>query len=115
MRYECKSTKSVLNDQIVEIWVVINYNGNFNSDSNNNAQFINIDLSCNKLNIQLLVNHTITCIKKRHVLETNNKKDKSLNVKATQEKKIPIKQVGKKNSKASVPISGVVDKTPSDI
>lgn len=89
---------------------VINYNSNSNSDSNNNAEFVDIDLPCNNLSLRLLANDIITCTKKRRVLKTEDKADEQPKVKATQRKKIPNKQVGKKSSKASVLISGVVGK-----
>lgn len=94
---------------------VINYNGNSNSDSDNNAEFVDVNLSCNKLSVRLLANDTITRTKKRRVLETENEVDEPPKVKATREKKIPTKRVGKKSSKASVPISGLVGKSPPDI
>lgn len=94
---------------------VIDYNGDSNSDSDNNVEFVDIDLPCNKLSIQLLANNVVTRTKKRHVLETEDEADESSKVKATQEKKIPTKRVGKKSSKASNPISGLVGKPPLNI
>lgn len=53
--------------------------------------------------------------KKKHILEIEIKIDESSKVKVTQEKKISIKQVGKKNLKISVFISSFIDKPLSDI
>ena len=55
---------------------IIDYNGNSNSNFNNNVKFIDINLPCNKLSIQLLVNDSITRTKKRGVFETEDKADK---------------------------------------
>lgn len=71
-------------------------------------KFVNIDLLCNTLSIQLLVNDSIIHIKKRRILKTEEEVNKCLKTEVTREKKIPIKQDGKKNSKASVLISGFV-------
>lgn len=40
------------------------YNKNFNSNSDENVEFMNIDLFCNKLNLQLLANDFIICTKR---------------------------------------------------
>ena len=55
----------------------------------------------------MLANDSITHTKKRHVI-TDNENDKPPKPKTNQEKRKPIKQVGKKNTKASAPISGLV-------
>lgn len=62
---------------------MINYNGNSNPDFDNNIEFVDIDLSCNKLSIQLLTNNLITCIKKNYIFEIEDKTNKLLKVKAT--------------------------------
>lgn len=50
------------------------YNRNFESDNNNeNVEFLNVDLLCNKFNIQLIVNNSITYTKERHT-DDNRKK-----------------------------------------
>lgn len=66
-----------------EFTYVINYNSNFNSDSNKNMEFININLLYNKISIQLFVNSSITFIKKGRVLETEKKANKLLKAKIT--------------------------------
>ena len=75
---------------------MIEYNGISNSDSDNNTEFIYDNLPCNKLSIWLLANNFIACTKKKRVLETEDKANELPTVKATWEKKIPIKQIGKK-------------------
>ena len=94
---------------------VIDYNGDSDSDSDNNVEFVDIDLPCNKLSVQLLANDSITRTKKRRIRKTEDEADEPLNSKVTREKKTPVKQVGKKSSKVSVPISGLVGKPPPDI
>lgn len=94
---------------------MINYNGNSDSDLHNNIKFVDIDLPCNKRSIQLLANDSITCIKKRHVLKTEEKAIEPFEAKVTWEKKTPVKLVEKKSSKESIPISGLVGKLPLDI
>lgn len=94
---------------------MIDHNGNFYSNFDNNAEFVDINLSYKNLNIQLLVNNIITCTKKRRILETEDKADKLLIIKVIQVKKILTKWVGKKSSKASIPIFGLVGKLSSDI
>lgn len=47
------------------IWVV-EYNGDFDSDDNNkDIEFVDLDLPCNKLSLQLLANDSITHTKKK--------------------------------------------------
>ena len=70
-------------------WIDDNSNSDFNSD--NNVKLINIDLSCNKLNIQLLANDSITYVKIRHILETKDEVNEFLKAKITWEKKIRVK------------------------
>lgn len=95
---------------------VVEYNGELDSDDNDeDVEFINVDLPCNKLSIQLLVNDSITRTKRRQTIETDNENDKRLNPKATWEKRKPVKQVGKKSTKASVPISSLVGQPAPDI
>ena len=94
---------------------VIDYNGNSDSDSDYNIKFVDIDLLCNKLNIQLLANDFITHIKKRHKIEIKNQADKLLKSKVTWKKKIPAKQIRKKSLKVSIPISGLISKPPLNI
>lgn len=47
---------------------IIQYNGISYSDLENNVEFVDVDLSCNKLNLWLLANDFITCTKKKHVI-----------------------------------------------
>lgn len=44
-------------------------------------EFVNVDLLCNKLNIWLLANDSITHIKKKRILKIKDKIDKLLKVK----------------------------------
>ena len=62
---------------------ITEYNGNFDFNSDDNAEFIDIDLLCNKVSIWLLTNDSITCTKKRRILETEDKANKLSKVKAT--------------------------------
>lgn len=62
---------------------IIDYNGNSDSNFDNNLEFVDINLFYNKLSIHLLANDLITCIKKRHVLETEDKADEPLKTKVT--------------------------------
>ncbi len=94
---------------------MIDYNGDSNFDSDNEVEFVDIDLPCNKLSVRLLANDSITCTKKRCILETEDEADEPSKVKATRERRTPVKRLGKKSSKASVPISGFVGKPPPDI
>ena len=94
---------------------VIDYNGDFDSDSNNNVEFVNIDLLCNKLSVQLLANNSITHTKKRYVFEMEDKADELLKAKVTQEKKTPVNRVEKQSSKALVPVFDLIGKRPPDI
>ena len=60
---------------------MVKYNRNSVSDNyNEDIDFVNVDLSCNKLSIQLLANNSITCTKKKCVI-TNNKNDQSFKLK----------------------------------
>ncbi len=94
---------------------VIDYNGSSNSDSDNKVEFVDIDLPCNKLSVWLLANDSITRTKKRRVLETEDEADKPSKANTTWEKRKLVKRVGKKSSKASVSIFGLVGKPPLDI
>ena len=93
---------------------MIAYNRNSNSDSDNNLEFVDIDLPCNKQSVRLLANDLITRTKKKRVLETKNEADEPSKVKTTLEKITPVKRIGKQSSKASVLISGLVGKSPPD-
>lgn len=54
-------------------------------------EFVNIDLLCNKLDIQLRVNDSITYTKKSHILEIEDETDELLKATVTKEKKTLIK------------------------
>ena len=60
---------------------IIDYNGNYDSNFDNNVEFVDIDLPCNKLSVQLLANDSITRTKKRRILETEDEADKPLKTK----------------------------------
>ena len=91
------------------------HDSHHNSDSDDDAEFVDVDLPCNKLSVQLLANNSATRTKKRRVNETNEEAGEAPMTNVTREKNVPIKRVGKKSSKASVPISGLVGKPPPDI
>ena len=76
-------TAEAMKSTLKQFTHMIDYNGNSDSDSNNNVEFADIDLPCNKLSVQLLGNDFITRIKKRHVFKTEDKADKSLKTKIT--------------------------------
>lgn len=46
-------------------------------------EFVDVDLFCNKLNVQLLANNTITYIKKKCVFEIEDKANGFLKIKTT--------------------------------
>ena len=95
-------------------WVV-EYNGDSESDNNNeDVEFIDINLPYNKLSLQLLANNSITRTKKKRVI-IDDEGDESLKSKTKREKRKPVKQVEKKSTKASAPISDLVDQPPPDI
>lgn len=88
---------------------LIKYNRNSNSDNDNNddVEFINSNLPCNKLSGKLLANYFIIHTKKWCVI-TDDKDDEPPKPKANQEKKKPVKQVWKESTKALVSISDFV-------
>lgn len=51
---------------------MINYNGISNSNSDNDKEFVDINLVCNKLNVRLLANDYIIRIMKRLIFETED-------------------------------------------
>ena len=71
--------KSTLKDSIY----VIDNNSNSDSNFNNNIKLININLSCNKLSVQLLVNNSITNSKKRYIFQIEDKANKYFKAKIT--------------------------------
>lgn len=73
----------VIKPTLKQFIYIIEYNSNFNFDSNNNIKFVYINLFCNKLSIQLLTNNFIIYIKKKGILKTKYKANKSLKVKVT--------------------------------
>lgn len=58
---------------------MVEYNGDFISSSNNkDIEFVDVKLLYNKLCLQLLANHSITCTMIRQVIKIDNKNDESL-------------------------------------
>lgn len=114
LRIQTQSTK-VIRPTLKQFTCVTEYNGNSDSNFNDNVEFIDVDITCNKLNIRLLDNDSITCIKKRRILKTEDIANEPPKVKATGGKKISVKEIGKKSSKTSVPIFVFVSKSPPDI
>lgn len=94
---------------------MIDYNDTFDSYSDKHVEFIYIDLSCNKRSVWLLANDSVTHTKKRRVVEIEDEADEPPKTQSTREKRIPVKQVGKKSSKTSVLISEFIGKPLSDI
>ena len=70
---------------------MIDHNGDSDSDSDNNVEFVDINFPCNKLSVQLLANDSITRTKKRHVVKTEDKANELLKIKVTWEKKTLVK------------------------
>lgn len=62
---------------------IINYNSTFDYNFDNNVEFIDVDLPCNKLNIWLLANNSVTSTKKRHIIETKDKDNEPPKIKPT--------------------------------
>ncbi len=62
---------------------VINHKSDSNSDSDNDVEFVDIDLPCNRLTVRPLANDSIICTKKKRVLETEDGADERSKVKAT--------------------------------
>lgn len=95
---------------------MVEYNKDSDSNEKEDTKFVDVNLSYNKLSVQLLVNDSTAHLKKKDViLETKDKVNKSLKIKIIREKAIPVKQVKKKCSKASVFISGLVSKSPQNM
>lgn len=61
-----------------------------------------IFISCNNLNVQLLVNNSATHTKKRHINKTEKKTSEALKINITKEKKVLIQRFRMKNSKTSI-------------
>lgn len=93
----------------------IQYNSHHNSNFDDKGKFVDINLLCNKFNIQLLINNSATYTKKYHVNKTDKKAGKTPQSKITGKKKFLIKYVRKKSLKASIPISNLVNKLFPDI
>ncbi len=89
--------------------------GNSDSDDNDeDVEFIDVDLLYNKLNIQLQANDFIIYTKKKRII-TSDQDDEPPRPKGNREKRKPVKQVGKKSTKALVPISSLIGQPPSNI
>lgn len=55
---------------------VVEYNGNFDSDNDDrDIEFVNVNLLCNQLSLQLPANKSINQIQKMQIIETDNKDD----------------------------------------
>lgn len=66
---------------------MVEYNGDSDSDEEENVEFVDADLPCDKLSVQLLANGFATCIKKRRVLEIEDEADEPPKIKAHSEKR----------------------------
>ena len=95
---------------------VVEYNIESNSYNKRDVEFVDMDLPYNKLSVEVLANESNTRSKKRHIIvNTDDEIEDVPKPKTTREKKIPVKHVGKKNTKASVPISGLISCPSLDI
>ena len=92
---------------------VIHYNNNF--DLNKKVEFINIHLLCNKLSLQFLVNDATICPKKCRVNDIEDEAAKASKTNTTKKKKVSIKRIRKKSSKALVPILKLVKHPTPDV
>lgn len=108
--YSTSVTEKAIRSAFKQLIQVIDNNSNFNSNFDNNAKFVNVNLSCNKLSISLLANNTIFYIKKKCVFKIKEEVYESCKIKATQKKKISTKQISKKSLKVSVLIFSPIDK-----
>ena len=94
---------------------VVEYNRDSELDNDDeDIKFVDVNLFSNKLSLQQLANNSITRTKKKRVI-TNNKDDEPPKPKANREKRKPVKRVGKKSTKRSTSISGLIDQPPPDI
>ena len=75
------------------------YNGNSDFDFDDNAEFIDVDLPCNKLSIRLLANHSIVCIKKRYIFKTEVKSINPQKSKLLRSRKYLLSKLAKKFQK----------------
>lgn len=66
----------------------IKYNSHHNSNFNNDAEFVNINLLCNKLGMQLLVNNSTTRTKKHYVNKTKNEANNTPTIDIIREKRV---------------------------
>lgn len=93
----------------------IQYNSYHASNSNDDTEFVNVDLPCNKLSVQLLANKSATRTKKQYINKIDKKVGQAPKTNVTQEKRVLIKFIGKKSSKTSIFISDFMGKSLSDI
>lgn len=74
---------------------VVKYNGDSDSDEEENVECVDVDLPCDKLSVQLLANGFATRTKKRRVLEIEDEADKPPKIKAhSEERDYPATQDG---------------------
>lgn len=65
---------------------MLEYNKNLDPDDKKNIEFVNVNLLYHELNI-LLANGFVTCIKKKHILEIEDKVDKLSKIKGQLKKR----------------------------
>lgn len=65
---------------------IIECNDNSDSGSDNNIEFDDVNLFCNKQSLKLISNDSITCTKQRRIVEIKIKADENLKVKTICEK-----------------------------
>ena len=93
----------------------IQYDSHYNSNSDDDVEFVDVDLPCNKFGMQLLANTSPTCNKKRHINKTEKEAIRTLKVDITRENEVPVECIRKKSSKTSVSISGHFKYPASDV
>lgn len=76
-------TTKVIKPILKKSTYITKYNGNSDSNSDDNIDFFDIDLPYNKLNIRLLANNSFIFSKKRGIFETKDETNKPSKVKAT--------------------------------
>ena len=93
----------------------IQHDSHHNFDSNDDSEFVDVDLLCNKLGVQLLAHNSATRTKKCHVNEIEDEAIRASRADITREKKVLVKCIGKESSKVSVSISGHFKYLASDV
>ena len=70
---------------------VVEYNGDSESDNDDeDVEFVDIYIPCNKLSLELLANDSIICTKKRYAI-INDQDDEPPKSTANREKRKPVK------------------------